>query len=121
MAEALRRAIAAHPGARVLALAGNVHAMTGEPPQMFSEGKPYKLPVTMARRLADLHPVSVDIRAMQGDMWVCQDTCGVHALPPAKRTIDSPELTRNDPGDTWDYRVALPRFTASLPALGDAG
>jgi hypothetical protein len=120
MAEALRRAIAAHPGARVLALAGNVHAMTGEPPQMFSEGKPYKLPVTMARRLADLHPASVDIRAMQGDMWVCQDTCGVHALPPPKRTIDAPELVRNDPGSTWDDRIVLPRFTASLPAVPGA-
>jgi hypothetical protein len=101
----------------VLVLTGNVHAMTGEPPQMFNEGKPYKLPTTMARRLADLHPASVDIRAMQGDMWVCQDTCGVHALPPPKRTIDVPELSRNPPGDTWDYRVALPRFTASLPAV----
>ncbi|MGN6113576.1 MAG: hypothetical protein ACTHOC_11370 [Luteimonas sp.] len=120
MADALRRAIAAHPAARVLTLAGNVHAMTGEPPQTFVDGKPYTLPVTMARRLADLHPVSVDIRAMQGDMWVCQDTCGVHPLPPPRRAIDTPELARNDPGSTWDYRIALPRFTASLPAVPGA-
>jgi hypothetical protein len=117
MAARLRSAIAAHPGSRVLVLTGNVHAMTGAPPEMFREGKPYTLPLTMARRLADLHPVSVDIRATQGDMWVCQDTCGVHALPPQRRTVDAPELARNDPGSTWDYRIALPRFTASLPAV----
>ena len=32
----------------------------------------------------------------------------------------TPELARNDPGSTWDYRIALPRFTASLPAVPEA-
>jgi len=117
MAGSLRNAIAAHPGARVMVLTGNVHAMTGEPPEMFRAGKPYKLPVTMARHLADLHPVSIDVRAMQGDFWVCQDTCGIHALPPPTRSIDVPSLGRTDPGESWDYRMALPRFTASRPAV----
>lgn len=117
MATSLRNAIAAHRGARVLVLTGNVHAMTGKPPQMFSEGKPYKLPTTTARHLADLHPVSIDVRAMQGDLWICQETCGRKTLPSGGRTITAPSIERYDPGQAWDYLVKLPRFTASLPAV----
>lgn len=123
MAASLRGAIAAHPGARVLVLTGNVHAMTGEPPEMFSDGKPYKLPMTMARHLADLHPVSIDFGAIQGDFWACQDTCGRHPVIQRRPPIAEPSLERNDPGATWDYRMILPRFSASEPAAahGDAG
>jgi hypothetical protein len=118
MAVSLRSAIAAHPQARVLVLTGNVHAMTGKPPQMFSEGKPYKLPTTTARHLADLHPVSIDVRAMQGDLWICQETCGRKTLPSSGRTISAPSIERYDQGQAWDYLVKLPRFTASEPAIG---
>ena len=121
MAAALRSAIAAHPRARVLVLTGNVHAMTGKPPEMFSEGKPYKLPMTTARHLADLHPVSIDVRAMQGDLWICQETCGRKTLPSSGRTIPGPSIERYDPGQAWDYLLKLPRFTASLPAAAAAG
>jgi erythromycin esterase-like protein len=124
MAASLRSAIAAHQGARVLVLTGNVHAMTGEPPEMFSAGKPYKLPTTMARHLADLHPVSINVGAAQGDFWACQDTCGRHlAMQGRHPSIAEPSLERNDPGDTWDYLLMLPRFSASEPAIAhiDAG
>jgi hypothetical protein len=117
MAASLRKAIAAHPAARVLVLTGNVHAMTGKPPEMFNDGKPFTPPTTMARHLADLHPVSIEFRAMQGDAWTCQDTCGRHALPTGTRSMAGPTLERHDPGESWDYLVALPRFTASPPAV----
>ena len=120
MAVSLRSAIAAHPRARVLVLTGNVHAMTGKPPQMFSEGKPYELPMTTARHLADLHPVSIDVRAMQGDLWICQEICGRKALPSSGRTISAPSIERYDAGQAWDYLVKLPRFTASPPAVPGA-
>lgn len=120
MAASLRGAIEAHPQSRVLVLTGNVHAMTGKPPQMFSEGKPYKLPTTTAQHLADLHPVSIDVRAMQGDLWMCQETCGRKTLPPSGRSISAPSIERYDPGQPWDYLVKLPRFNASLPAASGA-
>jgi erythromycin esterase-like protein len=118
MAASLRSAIAAHPGARVLVLTGNVHAMTGPPPAMFNDGKPYTPPTTMARHLADLHPVSINFGALQGDAWTCWagKDCGPHALPPASRSITEPTIDRYDPGEAWNYLVTLPRFTASAPA-----
>lgn len=130
MAASLRSAIAAHPGARVLVLAGNVHAMTGPPNPMTNDGKPYTPPTTMARHLADLHPVSIDFRALRGDAWTCRgrNDCGPHAVHTAGWSITRPTIDRHDPGDAWDYLVTLPRFTASSPAIpadatpsGDAG
>jgi hypothetical protein len=117
MAASLRRAIAAHPKSRVLVLTGNVHAMTGKPPEMYNDGKRFVPPTTMARHLADLHPVSIEFRAMQGDAWVCQDTCGRHAFPTSGRSIAGPTLEPHDPGASWDYLAVLPRFTASPPAV----
>jgi predicted SnoaL-like aldol condensation-catalyzing enzyme len=119
MASSLRSAIVAHPGARVLVLAGNVHAMTGPPNPMTNDGKPYTPPTTMARHLADLHPVSINFGALRGDAWTCWagNDCGPHALPPANRSIDGPTIDRQDPGQAWDYFVTLPRFTASAPAV----
>jgi hypothetical protein len=116
MAAALRGAIGAHPDARVLVLTGNVHAMTGTPPQMFNAGKPVKLPTTMARHLADLHPVSIDFAAAQGDFWACQATCGPHPVAPRAGVVE-PTLERFDPGESWDWLMRLPRFTASPPAI----
>jgi hypothetical protein len=118
MAASLRSAIAAHPGGRVLVLTGNVHAMTGPPNPMTNDGKPVTPPTTMARHLADLHPVSINFGALRGDAWTCwaRNDCGPHALPSASRSIADPTIDRYDPGEAWDYLVTLPRFTASAPA-----
>lgn len=122
MAASLRKAIAAHPAARVLVLTGNVHAMTGKPPEMFLGDKPYTPPTTMARHIADLHPVSIEFRALRGDAWTCQGTdCGAHALPAASRSMSEPTLEPCDAGEPWNYLMALPRFTASEPAIAPAG
>jgi hypothetical protein len=119
MAASLRKAMAARPKVRVLVLTGNVHAMTGEPMRMYlPDGKPFAPPTTMARHLADLHPVSIVFRAVQGDFWACQGTCGRHPVTPGRAPIAEPSLERNDPGDSWDYLLLLPRFTASRPAIG---
>lgn len=121
MAASLRSAVKAHPAARVLVLTGNVHAMTGKPPEMYSDGKLFVPPTTMARHLADLHPVSIEFRALQGDAWTCQETCGRHAFPTANRSMTAPTLEHHDPGDSWDYVMVLPRFTASPPAVDGDG
>lgn len=122
MAASLRSAIEAHPAAHVLVLTGNVHAMTGKPPEMFLDDKPYTPPTTMARHLADLHPVSIEFRALQGDAWTCHGRdCGPHALPQAPRSITEPSIERQDPGASWDYLMVLPRFTASKPAIAQTG
>jgi len=121
MAASLRSSIKMHPSSRVLVLTGNVHAMTGKPREMYNDGKLFVPPTTMARHLADLHPVSIEFRALQGDAWVCQDTCGRHALPTASRTMTGPTLEQHDPGESWDYLMTLPRFTASPPAVSTGG
>lgn len=121
MAASLRGAIRKHPAARVLVLAGNVHAMTGKPQEMFLDDKPFTPPTTMARHLADLQPVSIEFRALRGDAWTCQDTCGPHALPTASRSMTEPTMERHAPGESWDYLLALPRFTASPPAVPTGG
>lgn len=118
MASTLRATIKAHPASRVLVLTGNVHAMTGKPREMFLDDKPYTPPTTMARHLADLHPVSIEFRALRGDAWTCQGAdCSAHALPSASRSMAEPTFAPEDPGESWDYLVALPRFTASPPAI----
>jgi hypothetical protein len=122
MASTLRAAIKAHPGSRVLVLTGNVHAMTGKPREMFLDDKPYTPPTTMARHIADLHPVSIEFRALRGDAWTCQETdCSAHALPAASRSMSEPTLQPYEAGEAWDYLMALPRFTASGPAIAPQG
>ena len=102
---------------RAALLTGNVHAMTGAPPQMYVDDKPFTPPTTVARHLVDLRPVSIEFRGMSGDAWTCQATCGRHALATPGRAIGRPTMERENAGASWDYLVALPRFSASEPAV----
>lgn len=119
MANAIRAAVQQHPDARVLVLTGNVHAMTGDPPDMFSaEGEAIELPTPMGRHLSDLEPLSIVFRASAGDYWACQKTCGVQQVNGIAGATDQPRLSHSDDGDSWDMELLLPRFTASPPAVG---
>lgn len=119
MAAVLRSAVAAHPGTRTVALMGNVHAITGQPPRMLSHGKPYEPPPTVGRRLADLSPLSVDVRAREGTFWACREhRCGPIEANAAGLTDPLPRMEHNAEGDAWMLTLLLPRFRASPPAVG---
>lgn len=122
MAENLR-AIARHsPQATLLVLTGNVHAMTSAPPwAMFDRGKRIEPPMTAGRYLSDLHPLSINIDAASGDMWVCMDgECGAHPVF-AHGAGSLTTLEYSKPAESaWDATLTLPRFTASPPAIRTA-
>ncbi len=117
MAVALRAAIERKPDAMVLVLTGNVHAMTGTPPPMIHGGKPYALPPTLGRRLADLSPLSIDIRASRGQFVRCEaGVCAPQAVRDQGPERVTPTLERSE-GRPWDMTLTLPRFTVSEPAI----
>ena len=119
MAKAIRAAVEAHPHARTLVLTGNVHAMTGTPPQLISAGKPYVAPPTVGHHLADLDPLSIAFRAREGAFWACQQNhCGEVPLDNDWVTDPLPRIERGEEGDSWALTLFLPRFTASSPAIG---
>lgn len=117
MAEALRTAMRAHPGARTLVLTGNVHAVTGERPALIlPDGTPYDAPTTLGRHLLDLAPLSIDIQAAKGEFWACRQTCGpLTVSAPGRPLAQTPEL--RVAGGSWDLRLWLPAFSASPPAV----
>lgn len=119
MAEAIRVAVTAHPGVRTLALMGNVHAMTGEPPVMLADGKPFVPPKTVGGHLADLSPLSIVVRANGGSFWTCmRGQCGERpVIPGAAATGALPRVEENGVGAAWRLTLLLPRFTASPPAI----
>lgn len=117
MAERLRAAAMRHPQARLLVLAGNVHAMLRAPQNLMLDGKPYQ-PITAGRLLADLDPLSIRISALAGESVICrQGKCAAQAYtgPAASSAPDYvPEPSSQSP---WDATLTLPRFTVSPPAI----
>lgn len=119
MADTLRAAAARNPGAMLLVLTGNVHAMTHRPPgDLYMDGKRIEPPMTVGRYLADLRPVSFDIGAASGEYWACTGgQCkrqGVRLQAP----IANPALEAQAPTDSaWDFALTLPDFHASTPAV----
>ena len=99
MAERLRAALRAKPGMRLIALAGNVHAMRRRP-----ENAPAEMQASMGSRLLDLDPFSVDISAQTGQFWACPHRCGpedVHARGRSGPSSDG----------VYDYEIVLPRLS----------
>ena len=119
MAGNVRAVVAGAPDARVLALSGNVHAMTAAPPwEMFDGGKRIEPPMTAGRLLADLHPFSIDIEATTGDAWTCTGACGVHPVRAREARGAVPRLELYSPSESaWNAALLLPRFSASRPAI----
>lgn len=115
MARILRRAAALAPAARLIVLTGNVHAMT-HPQEVFLDGRRILLE-TAGHALADLAPVSVDIRGAAGEAWACHSTCAEQPVTRSPRALAAPTLERNAPGSGWDYTLTLPRLGASPPAI----
>lgn len=123
MAEHLRAAVASKPEARVLVLAGNVHAMVrpSKSQMVGADGKPIQLPRTAGGHLADLNPWSLRIDGAQGNVWVCFSArdCGVRPVQVSGR-LSQPTFTHLGNDEPWDARLLLPQFTASPPAITSA-
>ena len=119
MARHLRAAIARNPGARMLYLAGNLHARVRPPAQKMldRDGKPIELLPSAGQQLSDLAPWSVRIDAAQGNAWFCgHKGCGVNPLLD-RGAQHSANLEWMGPQEGWDAQLLLPRFTASPPAI----
>ena len=121
MADTLRAAAVRSPGAILLVLTGNVHAMTHRPPGgLYGEdGKPIEAPMTAGRYLSNLDPVSVDIDAASGEYWACLSygQCNRQAVR-SRTTQARAVLEKEVPTESaWDYSLVLPRFHASTPAV----
>jgi len=103
MATHLRQQFNALPkGARMLVLAGNVHAMRHAMP-----GAPAELQRTMASYLLDLPLYSVRVEALRGQFWGCMSPC--RALTLLERPARDPVAeTRADRSyDVWVYLPEL--------------
>lgn len=120
MAKVLRATAKRFPTSTLLVLTGNVHAMTRRPTwEMVSDGKPIAPPMTAGRALADLSPMSIDVRGATGAFWACVDGgCGARSLatPDAPRPAEA-RLTRNATDDAWEDTLTLPHLTPSSPAI----
>ena len=118
MANHLRSVMQRSPHAIVLVLTGNFHAMTARPPwKVINDGKQIEPPMTAGRYLADLHPLSINISAANGEVWACMNGCGVNAMP-NHGAISEPTLELTEPSKSaWNATLTLPKFTASPPAV----
>jgi hypothetical protein len=117
IANNLRDVVSGARGAKVLVLTGNVHAMTGMPPQMFDGGKRIDPPMTAGRLLADFRPFSIEIEASTGEAWNCTGTCGVHRVRSRDQGASAPSLELQGEDAPWDAMLLLPEFSASRPAI----
>ena len=119
MADTLRAAAREHPGAMLLVLTGNVHAMTHRlPGELYSDGKRIELPMTTGRYLADLGAVSIDVSGASGEYSACMaGSCGPHPVRD-RGSRTEPSLVKEAPSESaWDFSLTLPRFHVSPPAV----
>ena len=119
MADILRAAAAQDPGAMLLVLTGNVHAMTHRPPgDLYSNGRRIEPPMTAGRYLSDLNPVSIDVSAASGEYSACiRRDCGPRAVP-ERGPRASPSLQTQSPSESaWDFSLTLPQFHVSPSAV----
>ena len=121
MATVLRATAKRFPTSMLVVLTGNVHAMTRRPTWEMrdGDGKRIEPPVTAGRRLADLAPLSIDVRGATGAFWACQvERCEVRPVaPPDTPRPATARLERNAADDAWDATLVLPHLTPSMPAI----
>jgi len=91
------------PGARMLVLTGNVHAMRSPP----ADAPPEMQQRTMASHLLDLPLYSVRLEALSGHFWACVQPC--RALPLIERAPRDPELStaQDRQYDLWIWMPVL--------------
>lgn len=116
MAQRVRAAYATLPEGRLLALAGNVHAMLRKP-----DRAPAQMQTPMGQHLRDLDPYAVNISGRTGQLWACMAECGpVDARTPYLR---SGPIRGGFYDGVFDLQVVLPAFSVARligapPAIG---
>jgi hypothetical protein len=115
MADAIRAYHVAHPGVRIVALMGNIHA--SQTPIARGEGTI----ITTASLLTDLGPVSVLLGYRAGTIWACMPDCGVHPVQSQWGKQRAPGLHPSSPMAGYSMTWVLERITASEPALAPPG
>ena len=104
MAEYLREHYVAHPTARFVMLAGNVHAMIRKPTYA-----PPQMQQPMGSYLADLDPYSINISALEGQFWGCDGgRCAAKDERPAQW-----ESGPAREGGAFHFQLVLPRFSVA--------
>ncbi|MBT2768411.1 calcium-binding protein [Stenotrophomonas sp. ISL-67] len=105
MATHLRQQFNALPNAaRMLVLAGNVHAMRSPP----ADAPPEMQQRTMAAHLLDLPLYSVRVEALRGQSWGCMKPC--RAVELIERPARDP-LVETDADRSYDVWVYLPELS----------
>lgn len=103
MAATLRKAVAAHPQARVVVLTGNVHAMRKRPGYA-----PPEMQQPMGSFLADLDPFAIRIGAREGEFWACRNRQCAPGVISANQ-----DASRPTSDGVYDYHMVLPRFSVA--------
>lgn len=105
MAVEVRRLYQGMPDtARLVVLAGNVHAMLQRP-----EGAPPEMQMQpMASLLQDLDLYSVRLEALRGQFWACLDRC--KALPLRDQAARAPQVD-TEAGRQYDLWVWMPELS----------
>ena len=111
IANGIRRFHDAHPGARIVALMGNVHAMQDK---MYAGNETI---VPSGYLLADLHPVSVLVMYPAGTIWACMPNCGIHRIAPRNPETSPSGFREGASLGGYSRSYLLPSITASLPAV----
>ena len=117
IAKGIRRIRAAHPEAKVVALMGNLHAMS-EPMQL--DGREL---TPSGSLLEDLRPTSVLIAYPAGTTWACMPICEVQTLE-AVQVAEGPSGFRTGVAIRgYTHTYVLASITASPPAVhgGNSG
>jgi hypothetical protein len=109
MAHALTRAIHARPEAKVLVLAGNLHARK-RPSDRFPG---FGLPAIGHLPTADT--LSLQVAYQGGTAWNCQPECGVHPMGAAPDTEPRGVILEPQRDGEYDGLLALGPATASPP------
>lgn len=109
IANGVRRFREAHPQMRIIALMGNVHAMSAS---MWAGDR---MLAPSGSLLADLNPVSVLVSHPAGTIWACMPACGVQSLP-ASRDEAVPGFHEGAVMGGYSRSYRLVSLTASPPA-----
>lgn len=114
-ARIIQQAMARSPGARLVSLSGNVHAMKKPLPS-----QPDRKPLPMFFPTGKTFSLNVPVR--EGTAWVCTKDCGVTRLSSAMQAPACVEncFTRPQSDDSYDAHYVLMRASASPPAVKSA-
>lgn len=114
MAERVRQAAAATPGALLLALTGSMHSRLTPPDHPGPHGA---IPTPMGVLLRDLDPVSISTAHHRGAFFGCMPDCRVHDSADAGLALPVPVIRPAPSRGPYTHIVDLGATSASPPAV----